>query len=82
MLEGCNKAAFEAADKISEGEALCTNEFEFVLTIWEALMEYGSEKKRENVHKDEDKIIAEKAEMKKMSFQEKVTKMTEIKQLQ
>ena len=34
------------------------------------------------MHKAKEKITAEKAEMKKLSFQEKVTKMVEVKQLQ
>ena len=42
----------------------------------------NAENIRENMHKAEEKIAAEKAGMKKLSFQEKVTKMNEIKQLQ
>ena len=40
------------------------------------------EKIRENVCKAKEKVAAEKVEMNKLSFQEKVTKMAEIKQLQ
>ena len=37
---------------------------------------------RENRHAAEEKIATEKVDMKKLTFQEKVSKMTEIKRLQ
>ena len=47
--------------------------------IWESLLEDTTAKNiKENMRKDDEKIAAEKVEMKKLPFQEKVTKMAEI----
>ena len=56
---------------------------EVISTMWEALLEDETrEKIKEIVRQADEKITAAKAEMKKLSLKEKVTKMVEIKQLQ
>ena len=83
VLEERNKAASEAIVKICEGEKLCTKVVEFVSTIWEELLEdVIGEKIKADAQQADQKITTAKAEMKKLSLQEKVTKMDEIKQLQ
>ena len=83
MLEEWIREAYEATGKISKGEIVCTKEVEDVSNIWEELLKDATtESIREKIIKAEDEIAVGKAEMKKLPFQEKVTKMTEVKQLQ
>ena len=83
VLEERRRAASEAARKISEGETLCAKVVEVVSMIWEAILEDATvEMIRASMRKSDKKISVAKAKMKKFSFQEKVTKMAEIKQLQ
>ena len=83
VLEECNRATSEANGKIRKGEQFYTKAAEVICMIWEALLEDATIGNiRENVHKAKDKIIVVKEEMKKIPFQEKVSKMAEIKQLQ
>ena len=69
--------------KICDGEKLYTKVVESISTIWEVLLEDETrEKIKTDVQQADQKITAVKAEMEKLSLQEKVTKMDEIKQLQ
>ena len=69
--------------KICDGEKLYTKVVESISTIWEVLLEDDTgDKIKEDAQQADQKITTAKAEMKKLSLQEKVTKMDEIKQLQ
>ena len=83
VLEERSKVVLEAEERIRQGETICTKEVEAISAMWEAFLEDETrEKIKENAQKADEKIIATRVEMKKLSFKEKVTKMVEIKQLQ
>ena len=83
MLEERRRASSEAAEKIREGEALCTKAADDVATIWGALLEDETvEEIRCSSREADEKINTAKAKMKKLVLQQKVTKNVEIKRLQ
>ena len=66
----------EATGKITKGETLYSKAVKTIYMIWEALLEdETTEGIRESTLQADEKISAAKAEMKKLPFQEKVTKM-------
>ena len=82
-LKEKRKATSEIVVKIKQGEATCTKALEDISTVQDALMEdTNAENIRVNRRVAEDKITTKKVDMNKLAFQEKVAKMTEIKQLQ
>ena len=82
VLEERRRATSEAAEKIKEGEALCTKEADVVATIWGALLEDETTKNiRQSAREADEKISTAKAKMRKLPLQQKVTKNLEIKRL-
>ena len=82
MLEEHKKTTFEAVERIRQGEKLCTEAVEAFSAMWELLLEDETvEKINEDAQKDDLKITAVKADMKKLPIKYRITKVAELKQL-
>ena len=83
VLKEHRKTIFEDVERIKQGEKLYTEVVDVVSATWELLLEDEAvEKTKEDAWQDDLKIIAVKADMKKLSIKEKIAKVVELKQLQ
>ena len=82
VLEERIRVAYESAEEIREGKALCTKAANAIATIWGALLEdETTEEIRQTAREADEKISAAKAEMRNLPLQQKVVKNAEIKRL-
>ena len=83
VLEEHRKTTSEAIKTIRQGGKLCTEDIEAISMMWEVLLEDETmEKIKEYAPQADLKITTVNAYMKNLLIKERITKVTELKQLQ
>ena len=83
VVQQRKQSTYQAIGQLREAKKICTKAVETIATVWEKLIEdETADQLAKQAQKEEQQVVAVKAEIKKLQVKENISKGAELKQLQ